>query len=490
MVTLSLSKARMETKLGDYAVANAYELTDPTSHHRTQEYRRLAGSRMMALGKDDIRKKLPEGEYHVSRKVDGEFTVLAFDGKQAMTVNPGGTVRVGLPFISEAAELLKKAGVKAALVAGEMYVQRPDGKRARVHDVTRVVRQPESKADLNSLRFAVFDLMELDGKPIAQPYAETWKRIKKIFDNGELARPVDGSFVKSTSDVEKKFDEWVEKDEAEGIVCRSDTAGLFKIKPRHTMDAAVVGFTEATDDRKGMLHDMLVALMRDDGTFHLFARVGGGFTDDERRAFYSDLKDMVVESEYAEVNPDHVAYDMVRPEWVVEISCLDLISETTRGGTIDKMVLNWDPKLKKYGVIRRLPLVSAIAPQFVRRREDKVIKPSDLRIRQVSDIVEVKMVDSDARKLTLPKTEVLKREVFTKVLKGQTMVRKLLLWKTNKEGEGSNFPAYVAYFTDFSPNRKTNLERELRVSNSRDQIEKLYEQLMTENIVKGWVPVK
>jgi hypothetical protein len=218
--------------------------------------------------------------------------------------------------------------------------------------------------------------------------------------------------------------------------------------------------------------------------------VGGGFTDDERRAFYSDLKDMVVESEYAEVNPDHVAYDMVRPEWVVEISCLDLISETTRGGTIDKMVLNWDPKLKKYGVIRRLPLVSAIAPQFVRRREDKVIKPSDLRIRQVSDIVEVKMVDSDARKLTLPKTEVLKREVFTKVLKGQTMVRKLLLWKTNKEGEGSNFPAYVAYFTDFSPNRKTNLERELRVSNSRDQIEKLYEQLMTENIVKGWVPVK
>src|SRR6185369_15664491 len=159
MVTLNLSKARMETKLGDYAVANAHELTDPTSHHRTQEYRRLAGSRMMALGKDNIRKKLREVEYHVSRKADG--------------------------------------------------------KRARVHDVTRVVRQPESKADLNSLRFAVFDLMELDRKPIAQPYAETWKRIKKIFDNGELARPVDGVFVKSTSDVEKKFDEWVEKDEAE-----------------------------------------------------------------------------------------------------------------------------------------------------------------------------------------------------------------------------------------------------------------------------------
>ena len=66
-------------------------------------------------------------------------------------------------------ELLKKAGVKAALVAGEMYVSRTDGKRPRVHDVSRVVRQPESKEELNSLRFAVFDLMELDGKPVAGP---------------------------------------------------------------------------------------------------------------------------------------------------------------------------------------------------------------------------------------------------------------------------------------------------------------------------------
>jgi hypothetical protein len=490
MVSINLNKARLETKLGDYAVTNAFELSDPSSHQRTQEYRRLSAARMMALGKDDIRKKLPEGEYHVSRKVDGEFNVLVFDGKQALMVNPGGTVRVGLPLIFEAATLLSKAGVKAALVAGELYVARPDGKRARVHDVSSVARQPKSKEELNSLRFAVFDLLDGDGTPKTTTFADTWQKIRKIFDKGEFVRPVDAAFVKSTSDIEKKFEEWVEADGDEGLVARSDTAGIFKIKPRHSMDAAVVGFTEGTDDRKGMLHDMLVALMRDDGTFHLFARVGGGFTEDERRAFYSDLKDMVVESEYAEVNPDHVAYEMVRPEWVVEVSCLDLISQTTRGGTIDRMVLNWDAKGKKYDIIRRLPLVSAISPQFVRRREDKVIKPSDLRIRQVSDLVEVQMIDSDARKLTLPNSEVLKREVFTKVLKGQTMVRKLVMWKTNKEGEGSTFPAYVVHFTDFSPNRKTNLEREIRVSNSREQIDQLYAALAAENIVKGWAAVK
>src|SRR5437868_7715576 len=86
MLNLTFNKARFETKMGDYAVGSVTDLAETACHQRTQEYRRLAGSRMVAIGKDDIRRKLPEAEYHVSRKVDGEITVLAFDGKQAMTV--------------------------------------------------------------------------------------------------------------------------------------------------------------------------------------------------------------------------------------------------------------------------------------------------------------------------------------------------------------------------------------------------------------------
>jgi hypothetical protein len=118
------------------------------------------------------------------------------------------------------------------------------------------------------------------------------------------------------------------------------------------------------------------------------------------------------------------------------------------------------------------------------------VTSTDLRLKQIADTVEVPLADLDARKLTLPGSEILKREVFTKVLKGQTMVRKLMLWKTNKSDETSagDWPAFVAYFTDFSPNRKTPLERDIRVSNSDAQIAQLYEALKTENIVKGWAP--
>lgn len=477
-----IDKGRVEIKLGSYGTAPAAALADPALLARVQEYRRLAGARMVPLDRRDLKLRVPAGEHHVSRKVDGEFTVLVFDGKDALTVNPGGTVRVGLPFLAEAADRLGKAGIKKALVAGELYVERPDGKRPRVHDVVQVARKPESAADVDSLRFAAFDLLE----PAPGSFAETWKLLKKAFDGGKKIHPVQSTLASSVDELEKLFAEWVEKEGAEGLVIRSDASGTFKVKPRRSIDAAVIGFTEGVDDRKGMLHDMLVGLMRQDGTFHVFARVGGGYSDDERRSFLSDLKDLACESEYAEVNPDHVAYQMVRPEWIVEVSCLDLVSQTTRGGSIDRMVLNWNSKGPKWEALRRLPLSSALSPNFVRRREDKTIRPEDLKLSQVTEVVEVSLADRDARQLALPKSEVLRREVYTKAMKGQTMVRKLVLWKTNKEGEG-RFPAFVVHYTDFSPNRKTPLEREIRVSNSREQIDQLWKVLAEDNIVKGWV---
>jgi hypothetical protein len=233
---------------------------------------------------------------------------------------------------------------------------------------------------------------------------------------------------------------------------------------------------------------MLVAVMRKEGTLHVLGRVGGGFTDDQRKEMLSDLKDMVVQSEYSEVSADHVAYQMVRPEWVAEISCLDLVSQNTRGGPVGRMVLDWQPNNghSLYKTVRRLPLASVISPQFVRRRDDKTVQPTDVRIAQVADLVELPQADKDSRQLVLPKSEVLRREVYVKELKGEQMVRKLVLWKTNKHEAADDYPAYVVHLTDFSPNRKDPLARELRISSSFEQILQLFEQMKSENITKGW----
>lgn len=480
-----LDPAHIEIKMGSYGVGNSLALSDGSILPRVQDYRRQLSSRMYPLGKADFAKKIMPAKYHVSRKVDGEFTVLVFREGTAFAINPGGTVRVGLPWISEAAELLSQNSITEALVVGELYVARED-RRPRVHDVNTVARQPESELELSQLRFAVFDLMSLNGETPDGEFETVWNHITSLFGDGNYVHAVEAREAADLDEIGLLFEEWVENEGGEGLVVRSDTAGMFKVKPRHTLDAIVVGFTESTEEREGLLHDLLLAIRRTDGAFQILTRVGGGFSEEERRTFLSDLKDITVESEYAEINSDHVAYQMVRPEWVIEISCLDLVSQTTRGGTINRMVLDWNREgSEKYHIIRRMPLVSVISPQFIRRREDKTPSQHDIRIQQVTELVDVPLADRDATQFTLPKSELLKREVYTKETKGETMVRKFLLWKTNK-AEHEEYPAYVLHYTDFSPNRKKPLARDVRVSDSEEQIHELWSEFVDANIKRGW----
>jgi hypothetical protein len=138
-----------------------------------------------------------------------------------------------------------------------------------------------------------------------------------------------------------------------------------------------------------------------------------------------------------------------------------------------------------------LPLAAMVSPQFVRRRDDK--RPDnvrDLRLSQVSDMVDVPLADRDARQATRPSSEVLRRGVWAKAMKGQTMVRKLVMWQTHKHeplvpGGPPDFPAYVIAVTDYSPGRTVPLQRDIRVSNSRAQIDELWNELVKEKVVKG-----
>ena len=487
MNTAVLDRSRVQIKLADYGVAPATALSDSLVLMKVQDYRRTAAMRLYPLEGADIMERIPAAEFHVSRKIDGEFTALVFRQGEAFTLNPGGTVRVGLPLLEEAARLLSKAGVKEALIAGELYQARED-RRPRVQDVVSTAGRPTTVAELEQLRFAAFDLISLNGSPPPAAFRDTWQKLGKLLESGTRIHVVEAQWLAKPSAVRDLYAQWVEKEGAEGIVVRSDAAGSFKVKPRHNLDVAVIGYSESTGDRSGLLHDMLVAVLRQEGTFHVLGRVGGGFTDEQRKEMLSDLKDLAVDSEYAEVSSDHVAYQMVRPDWVVEISCLDLVSQNTRGGPVSRMVLDWHANNghSLYRTLRRMPLASVISPQFVRRRDDKQVQPTDVRLAQLADLVELPQAEKDSRQLVLPKSEVLRREVYVKELKGETMIRKLLLWKTNKDQLTEDFPAYVVHLTDFSPNRKDPLSRDMRISSSFQQIQQLFDQLKTENITKGW----
>ena len=486
------NEENMRALFGGYRVGTAEDLDSPDYLRIVRTRRRQLGQMTVALDTETAKRRIPDSTYQISRKYDGEFTMLIYKDGECCIVNPGKTVRAGAPFMAEAAELLKKAGVKFALFGGEFYVRRTeehkkrDGKATRVHDIVRIGRKPTSDEELNQLCFAAFNIYDLDGQDLSMTYDHALEKMRELFKGGDRVHAVDTVSGDNSKAVLKQFYEWVDEQGEEGVVARSETAGMFKVKPKHSLDLAVMGFTESTDDREGMLHDMLLAVVREDGTYQIVSRVGGGFSDEQRREFLTKLKERVVESDFHEVNSARVAYQMVEPGLVIELQCLDIVSMTSRGNPIDKMVLAWNADEARWEGLRRLPLASIISPQFVRFRDDKKADKDDVRLSQLTDIVNIPDIDRVAEEIKLPISEIIKRSVATKTLRGGQMVRKIIAWKTNKEDASKDFPAYVIQLTDFSENRKDPLQYEMRVSSSQEQILGFFEEWETKYFKKGW----
>ncbi|MFM7237842.1 MAG: hypothetical protein ACKOYK_13980, partial [Cyanobium sp.] len=474
---------------GSYATAKDDGRRDPKWLRQARWRLRQLGESMRAFDIDTARQRLPVAEdYVISRKIDGEFTCLLYSRGVCLTLNPGGTVRVGAPFHQEAAERLAAAGVKEAFLGGELYVRRSDGQRPRVHDVTRVARKPANEAEVASLCYAVFDIYRLDGDDYAARHGEALTLAGRLFEKGERVHVVE-STTGEREGVFANYRKWVEKEGAEGVVIRSTSAGLFKIKPRHSLDLAVVGFSEGIDDRAGLLHSLLLAVPIDEDSFQLVGRVGGGFTEEMRASLLQQLSERAVESDYVEVNSDQVGYRMVEPGLVAELSCLDVVSRTSQGSSIDRMVLDWHISHRRWEGVRRLPLCSLISPQFVRLRDDKQATPEHVRLSQLSDIADIPEMERGVAEIRLSESTILERAVAVKVLKGATMVRKLLLWKTNKEEQSRDHHAYVLHLTDYSPNRESPLNHEIRVSSSEKQIRQMLAAWKEQVFVGGWKEV-
>ncbi len=468
-----------------YSVGKATDLADPGLWARAQEYRRRMSGSMRLISPQEVSRVAKARGFYATRKYNGEFAMVVFDGKDIISVNPGGTTRYGLPCLDEAAKLLIKAKVKSCIFAAEYYMLDESSKANLVQQVVGTLRSPKKKEQLDEIGLAVFDVIEADGKSELSAN-NVFDLLSKWFGKGKKVHVVEHHVTDDIDKVLKLFNEWVVEGNAEGIVLRHDNVGIYKIKTRHDLDVAVIGFSEGSDDRKGMLHDLLVAVVRDDGTFQELTRVGGGFSDDERRELVKKFKKRVAPSEYVAVNNDFVAYEMIEPGPVIEISCLDMIEERVRGGPVNRMVLEWDGK--RYSALRRMPLVSVISPQFIRLRDDKEAGKDDTGIRQIAERTAVEDVDSPARADEKPPSKIIERSVYTKTMKENLMVRKLLLWNTNKE-EDPEFPAYVVYLTDFSPNRAKPLVRDIKIAGSERSAKKMFDEFAAKNFIGGWEKV-
>jgi hypothetical protein len=477
-------KPKNKKPLGTGFLSEAVSIEDPTLMATLKSYKSRVAGGYRALTKEDIKGSISSGKYFVSPKVDGELWFLIIEDGEVWLGSPQGKVISGnIPLLKEAAPLSKKAFGRTVL-AGELFASGKSG-RPRVGDLANALGG-EEKAKVDRLGFMAFDLLEGGDKKCQGPlenYGEVISTIKSLLNGGKRAQSVRTDTVGSSNEVENLFDELVESGKAEGLVIRDQTGRIYKVKPSVTLDMAVLGYTERTGDAT-QVRSILVGLMRLDGQYQVVSACGNLKGNKERKSLMKKLKPLCVDSSFRYASGSGEIYHFVKPEIIAEIKVTDVQTESSSGDPIKSMVINfinnsWVP-------IRPLPSASLLHPVLERIRTDKEANKVDIRFSQLLERVVVKDSEQNVDLVELPKSKLLRREVWTKAAKGKTTVQKLLVWKTNKEKIDSHYPAFVIHWTDYSPNRKDQLKREVRLAPDEKTAKKIAEDMIEGNIKKGW----
>jgi len=449
-----------------------------------RRYKRGVASRYGALVPDELDTRLPPGPYLVSPKVDGEQWCLVFEGDDVFLANPAGRVLSGdIPVLVEARGMASRVE-GTTVIAGELFAARKEG-RSRHGDLANALSGDE-KAQVDRVGFMAFDLVwggEPEAKMPLASYKERFDVVQRVLEGGKRLRAVKTEVREDKAGVAELFETWASGGKAEGVVVRTPSQHTYKVKPSVTLDAVVIGYTERTEDPT-QVSSLLVALMRPDGTHQVIGHCGNLGKDDNRRAIGEQLRPLQCPSNYSEANSRGALFQTIRPEVVVEIRISDIQADTSAGDPVQRMVLAWEGEA--WVARRRMHGVSILHPRLVRVRDDKQAVEGDVPVRQVFERVLVSDADADAAAAELPKSEVLRRQAFTKASKGKTAVRKLLVWKTHKESVDPHFPAYVVHFTDYSPSRKDPLKRTVRLAPDQDTAMAIAEEMLKSEIKKGW----
>ena len=379
-------------------------------------YKKEIANRFVAVDGAKIKQMIGGSRFCVTRKIDGHLQVVFFrDGKCTMLNAQGKQKADSLKCLDVFADSLKDAGVKSAAVAAELYYPAESG-RPRCSDVLSALADSGKK---ELLRLATFDIIELDGTPWKpEHYADTHNKLCTLFKD-DMVRPVQMRNASSADEVREIYDEWVVGEGAEGLVIHSESHIVWKVKPRHSIDAAAIGYT--TSDR-GM-RDLMLAVRRKDGLFQMFTVGSNGFTEENRQKIVDRLSKLHVESEYVLSDSRGIAYQMIRPELVFEVSVLELVARGNDEKVKMNPLLRYDES-KGWLMEGNTPGVKALSVTIERERTDKSTDETDIRVSQLTDICPFE--EEEAQVKGEPST-LLERRVFKKETGGKVMLHKSLL---------------------------------------------------------------
>jgi hypothetical protein len=462
-------------KLGKATIETQGSFTSSDLMSQIVAYRKVVASNYVLTGPSDIERKLGI-PLLVSTKLDGELWFLLHDNEWKLVSPTGRTISGDIEVIKSAAAL-----DKTSIFAGELHVI-GEG-RTRIADVTSTLSGGD-KANTSTLAFGIFDVVSSpEVSAIGTPYSVRYEVISKV-ESAKNLFPISSVSTSSSNEVADIFERDVAAAGHEGLVGRAQDGRSYKIKPTKDIDGAILGFTERRDaDGSLMIRSLLFGVLKDDGTWIPITTTGNVGDNAFRKDLLLQLKPLVKPSSYRRISESSgVMYQLVEPTLIAELKCMDLQLEDFQGRPIKHPKISYGSNgWQVAGWTNSAAVHNSVV---VRLRNDKACTVEDIGWNQITRLLPVAEQSEEAK---LGASEVIRRQVWTKEGAGKVDVRKLVLWKTNKESAG--YPAYVVHWTDFSATRKSPLDREVRLAPNEKEALKIAELMITENIKKGWSEV-
>jgi hypothetical protein len=486
-----IDTTRLTNKSGDYFFAPRGAVTDRVLMEVAEKYETEVSNRFIGIKPADLVSRYgADSRVLETTKYDGEGVFVYYEAGRdpdIFTFNaPSGRVRLGLPCLRELAARLKERGTKKALLRAELYLRDTvDGRRCISADVNRASHSTDPAEPLR-LRLAILDVVMHDGRDLRSNqsnFMATWELIGELAgaDASRLAHRAEGSVVSGT-DLPPLFDERTAGGLEGMVIRRLDRPEVCKLKPRLTIDTAVVGFVEGEFEGNHGMMSLLTALAYPAaGTgiqLQSIARVGSGFNDQDRVDWLSRLSPHRTTAPLAMSDSDGRPVTFVRPGFVVEIEAEDMLPADEEAS--GQQVFGWDSARWSFDGLAACPRL--LFPTFHRVRADKEFSPQAVRLAQLNgrEILSPELINRH-----LPSLEVVRREVYTKEAKGAVAVRKLVVGR--RPPTAGAFP-YVIFWTDYSAGRKTPLEVTTLFAHSESRAEALVKKLLEENVTKGFAP--
>jgi hypothetical protein len=472
-----IDQSKLTPKHGSYAIASQRAVSDPQLMGIATEYETNFSRKMISLNPEQLEKRFTTTDLILqTTKFDGEGVFVFFDQEQCFIFNaPSGRVRVGLPALLELQKHLQAQKIKKTLLRCELYYPFPIGnKRAGIGDVIRISFSG-TLAEITALRLVILDIIMLDGKdlrPNRSDFGKTWSLLAELFgtDQNLPFFRAEGSIIPE-KDLSLCFTQKINSG-AEGLVIhRLHRSEVYKVKPQVSLDCVVIGYVEGEYEGLYGITSILVALTYPPAhsVFQTLLRVGSGFDDKQRSNFLALFSQHKVESPLAMTDNNGRPVIFIKPSYIVEINCED-VNITDRDNLTQ--TFQWDGQSYKFMGLHPSP--RPIFPTFARLRDDKEITQGGARLDQVISDPQVPTPPPP----DLSGAEVVRREVYQK---GE-MIRKLVVVKTAREGA----VPYLIYWTDFSAKRKEPLDIKVSYAYEPDRVQQIADQLIAQNIVKGW----